>query len=840
MNVPLRDMRRVLMLVLLLLIPSAWAGEGDDWTVEVEDPFGNPISNCDVTLSDPWTGSVLNEPVNSMYQASAICEGYVVMWHPPIPTTQTIVVLEAYPLVEDLFSVEGAHTIQVLGSTWEAPVIDGPVEAPIGIPVLVIGDGGSEVRHGQNQVSIPNATISYNLSGNYSEDISVSAFHTGSGQSIEWIDGNLTVGEYGGGWNARVMSNGMPKGEAIWPPTIEWINAQLNHSATPGYANLEFTSSLTPNENITGLWTASHVFSDGLGLPFIPGVHAGIASQIDRFLNGDVNELESLLETVIYSNGREALCCIVDDGPVMFTSFEIDAEIDLATGTWGWNETGTITAVRSNIDMLRLEVPFQNDLRQTTPLTITTDGNWQYLSSPLGEWIDGSTANFTLLRDDSSISGYYTITLGPNSAPVVSMQEDYSLPWENTSYNFEAVIEDAPLSVHTCDWDISGSSQNIGVNLSSFAIDSIIPISVTCIDEGGLSDSWNSSYVLDGGTPWINASDDVQIIEPGLFDWDLMVGDDHDNDLRVFWTSNKSEDWWYTGDVLHTSFSVDSNLNSINDNLSERHMARNPVEYWLSAEVTDDVGHSTNGNWTIRLSDTTGPVILGSLEFQNDGNEWLFSNMSYRPGDRVRLNLTESFDDHSSIDKINFTIETDGEVYSELSWYEAQFWELPELGTGYHQITIKAYDELGNLASSNLSIAISPPIAKNLEVIDISSSAVEVEPGMNKFWVTVQNNGAGTTEFMLCSNDRCVNSIVGPSSYSQNATAIVFIEADLDWFETFTVELSYLDDDNQMVVKHSTSDYDAGAGLELIELLGIVIVIGVAIAWYRTRNEPRF
>jgi hypothetical protein len=219
------------------------------------------------------------------------------------------------------------------------------------------------------------------------------------------------------------MSNGMPKGEATWPPTIEWINTQLNHSTTPGYANLEFTSSLTPNENITGLWTASHVFSDGLGLPFIPGVNAGIASQIDRFLNGDVNELENLLETIIYSNGREALCCIVDDEPVMFTSFEIDAEIDLATGTWGWNETGTITAARSNIDMLRLEVPFQNDLRQTTPLTITTDGNWQYLSSPLGEWIDGSTANFTLLRDESSISGYYTITLGPNSAPVVSMQE---------------------------------------------------------------------------------------------------------------------------------------------------------------------------------------------------------------------------------------------------------------------------------------------------------------------------------------------------------------------------------------------------------------------------------
>ena len=833
-------MRRVLVLVLLLLIPSAWADEGDTWTVEVEDPFGNPISDCDVTLNDPWTGGVLNDPVDSMYQPSATCEGYVVMWHPPIPSTQTTVVLEAYPLIEDLFSVEGAHTIQVLGSTWESSVVDGSVDAPSGIPVLVIGEGGSEVRYGQNQVSIPNATISYNLSANYSEEISVLALHTGSGQSIEWIDGNLTVGEYGGGWSARVMSNGMPRGESTWPPTIEWINAQLNHSISQGYANIEFTSNLTPNENITGLWTANHVFSDGLGLPFIPGVHAGIASQIDRFLNGDVNELEDLLETIIYSNGREALCCIVDDGPVMFTSFDVEAEIDLTTGTWGWNETGTITASRSNINMLRLEVPFQNDLRQTTPLTITTDGNWQYLSSPLDEWIDGSTANFTLTRDDSSISGYYTITLGPNSAPLVTMKEDYSLPWENTSYDFEAVIEDGPLSVHDCEWNISGSSQNIGVNLSSFAIDSIIPISVTCIDEGGLLDSWNGSYVLDGGAPWINASDDIQIIEPGLFNWDLIVGDDHDDDLRVLWTSNKSEDWWYTGDVLQTSFSVDSNLNSINDNLSERQMARNPVEYWLSVEVTDDVGHSTNGNWTIRLSDSTGPVILGSLEFKNAANEWEFSNTSYRPGDRVRLNLTESFDDHSSIDKINFTIETSDEVYSGLSWTEARYWEVPEFGTGYHQITVKAYDEAGNLASSNVGIAISPPMEKNLEVIDISSSSVEVEPGMNQFWVTVQNNGAGTTEFILCSKGRCVESIVGPSSFSQNATSIVFIKADLDWFETFSVELSYLDDDNQTVVKHSVSDYDAGAGLELIELLGIVVVIGIAIVWYRYRNEPRF
>ncbi len=833
-------MRRAILLILLLLIPSAWAEESQDWTVEVEDPFGNPITNCNVTLSDPWTGGVMNEPSGAMYQPSANCEGYAVMWHPPIPTSQTTVVLDAYPLIEDLFTVEGAHTIQVLGSTWESAVVDGPVKAPSGVSVLVIGEGGSETRYSQNQIMIPNATISYNLSGNYSEDFSVIAYNTGSGQAVEWVNQNLTVGEYGGGWIARIMANGIPKGESIWPPTVEWINSQLNHSITAGSANINFTSSLIPNENITGHWNVNHVFSDGLGLPFIPGVKAGIASQVDRYLNGDVSQLESLLETMTYNNGKEALCCLIDDGPVMFTSFEIDAEIDLSSGTWGWSEVGTFTAARSNIDMLRLEIPFQNDLRQTTPLTITTDGEWQYLSSPLSEWINGSTSNFTLDRDESSISGYYTITLGPNSAPTVAMAEVYALPWDNQSYDFEAVIEDAPLSVHDCEWNISGSSQNLAVNLSALTIDSIIPVSVTCTDEGGLSDSWDGSYILDGRTPSINESNEIKIVEPGFFQWELMVEDDHDEDLLVYWTSNKSLDWWYTGDNLQTTFNVDSNLNSINDNLSERHKARNQVEYWLSANVSDDVGHSVSGNWTIRLSDISSPSILGTLERHIDGDEWVFSDTVFSPEDRIRINLTETFDDHSSIDKINFTIEITDKIYSGISWSEAQYWEVPSLGTGYHELTVKAYDEVGNLATTKVAIAISPPNTKDLEIIDITSASVETEPGMNEFWVTVQNNGAGTTEFILCSNDRCVDSIVGPSSFSQNATTIVYIKADLDWFETFSVEISYQDDNNETVVKQKTSDFNSGFGLELLELIGITVVIAIAIAWFRTRNEPRF
>jgi len=835
----LGSMRRALLLVLLLLIPAAWAEEADPWIVEVEDPFGNPISNCEVTLTEPWSGAEISNPGKGMYQASATCDGYVVMWHPPVPSTQTTVVLQAHPIIEDLFSVSGAHTMQVLGSDWEVGISDGMVDAPSGVSILVIGDGGSETRNSQPMVTIPNATTSYSIVGNYSDDISVKAIHTGSGKIVAWQDQNLTVGEYGGGWTARVYDKGIPVGNSTWPPTTQWVNEQLNSSSIHGSAKIEFTSSLHPNENISGNWDANHLFNTGLSLPFIPGAGAGIESQVDRFLQGDVSQLSMLLESINYYNGKHSLCCLIDDSEVVFSNLSIESNIDFSNGYWGWNESAEIAGERSSINLIRFEVPFQNDIRQSTPLTITTDGGWQYLSSPLNEWIEGIPNNFTLHRDETSISGYYTITLGQNSAPVLSMDEINAVPWDNTSYNFNVKIDDAPLSLHTCDWNISGLTSNIGINLSSFEKDTELPISVTCTDEGGLNGSFSTSLVLDDGYPYINSSNSVIEIAPGQFNFSLDVSDDHDDDLDVYWASNKSDGWWYSGRNLQTSFSPDSNLNSINDNITERHKQRGQIEYWLSADVSDDVGHTTSANWTIRLMDKAGPVIIADLEKLDDG-DWAPASLVSRPGDYLRLNLTQSFDDHSSIGKIKFSINILGQEYTDLSWSEIQYWELPELPVGYYEINVAGLDEAGNLAGYTFGIAIAPPIARNIEVIDIRSSTSDVEPGENQFWITVQNNGASTTEFILCSDDVCVDSIVGPSSYSQTATAIVTMKVDMGWFETFSVELSYLDDSNQTVVKHSVSEYSSGAGIGGLELT-IVVGLGIlAIVWARSRNEPRF
>ena len=66
------------------------------------------------------------------------------------------------------------------------------------------------------------------------------------------------------------------------------------------------------------------------------------------------------------------------------------------------------------------------------------------------------------------------------------------------------------------------------------------------------------------------------------------------------------------------------------------------------------------------------------------------------------------------------------------------------------------------------------------------------------------------------------------------------MEVDMDWFETFSVELSYIDDANQTVVKHTTSDFNSGVGIGMLEL-SIFVALGViAVFWVRSRSGPRF
>lgn len=831
-------MRKAIVLAILILVPSFSADSANSWTIEVEDPLGNPISNCQTWFSEPWSGVVSNSPISGMYQPHASCDGYVLMWHEPVNSSQGLVVMTAHPIIEDLFTVEGAHTIQAIGSDWLIQVENGSVDAPT-IPVIVIGDGGSEVRNSQPIISIPTSTNTYNLSEFNGSNVTVKAIHTGSGQIVEWADGNLTVGEYGAGWSARLFVDGLVRGQAIWPPTVEWIWQQINSTQTPGVATIEFLEDLVPNQRMNASWDVEHKFNTGLGLPFIPGVEAGIESQTNRFLSGDVSRLEALLESMSYSDGMEALCCEIDHYEVDFSQVEISANIDFSTGEWGWAESANIGFNRSHLELMRIEVPFNNDIRQMTTLNFKTNGNWQFLSSPLDEWISGIPSDFNLSRNQASISGMYTITIAANQAPVVSGPSGYSLDWLDQDFEFIPIISDASLSTHDCDWNIGGLNDNSSVNLSSFDAGSNLSVNLSCWDEGGAYGWWNGTYILDQGTPWINASDEIQEIPPGQFNWDLIVGDDIDENLRVFWTSNKSLDWWYTGDYLQTSFHVDSSVNTINDNISERHKERGLVEYWLAANVSDDVGHFVLGNWTIRLTDAAGPVIIHSLETDVNGT-WQPVN-TIRVGDSLRLNLTESFDDHNAIEDVKFEVSLEEEIIaSGLSWQQAQLWQVPFLDIGYHLFNVVGIDTEGNRAGALVGIGVNPLTTRNLEISKVVYSGDNLGPGKNQFWVTIKNNGATSTPFTICFIDVCTDSSVAGSSFSQTGMTDIPLNVELGWFETFTVELTYPDDNNETVTVEHVSKYSSGAGIGGLELIFLAVISAFVINWLIQRKQPRF
>ncbi|MDP6869954.1 MAG: hypothetical protein QGI21_04200 [Candidatus Poseidoniaceae archaeon] len=831
-------MRRVWWLILLLILPTISADSSNSINIEVEDPTGQPLENCQTEIRDPWSGTILQNPTKGMYQPYAFCEGYVVMWHQPVKSSQTTVVLEAYPIIDDLFTVENVSSIVAIGADWDTVPMNNSVTAPQGVSLIILGEGGSAIRTVESHISLPSTLNSYNLSGNYSQDIEVIAVHSISGAIIHWVNQTITVGEYGNGWSARILKDGLPIGNETWPPTREWVSLQLNTSEIKGQSILSFDSPLNQNQQINGTWQANHKFSTGVGLPFIPGSNAGIQSQVLRFLNGDENELENILETIDYSSGIDSHCCIIDDSAVNFDNVNIEANIDLESGVWGWNESANISIERSHLDIIHLEVPFSNDIRQLTPITFETKGVWQYLSSPLENWINGSSERFTLDRSQTSINGLYVISMTQNYPPEISINYE-ALPWENEQFELIAHIDDSHLSTHLCLWNIDGESDNSSLNLSSFEPDTLLSVSINCTDEGGLSGYWEGEIILDDEFPWINATTETQIIPPGAFNWNLMIGDDHDENLTVYWTSNKSEGWWSIGDQLETNFHVNSELNSETDSIEDRHNKRNPIEYWLAAEISDDAGHTIYRNWTIQLSDIIGPTIRGQLEFNNGGN-WENKNL-FNSTDVLRLNLTPTFDDHSAIENVLFEVKhINGTIENNLTWNEIQFLEFPNPGSGFHLMEIKSWDEVGNIGASTVGIAISPSSNRDLEIVDIKHSGGELEPGKNVFWITIQNNGASTTEFILCSGDKCKSGVIGPSSYNNNATTIVHMETEMGWFETYGVELSYIDENNNTIVKTEISEYSSGAGIGGLELLLIVTFSSITIYWLRTRNEARF
>ena len=206
----------------------------------------------------------------------------------------------------------------------------------------------------------------------------------------------------------------------------------------------------------------------------------------------------------------------------------------------------------------------------------------------------------------------------------------------------------------------------------------------------------------------------------------------------------------------------------------------------------------------------------------------------------MRINLTQSFDDYSAVENLTFNISLPDRILAEsISWEDARFFELPELEVGYHLLHILAVDDKGNMGGDYIGIPINPSDKRNLEIIEIKYSGEDLSPGNNQFWVVVQNNGALTTPFTVCSGKQCIDSEVLGSTFVSNGTISIPINVELGWFETFSVNIAYPDENNNTVVKGYDSEFETGPRISSLELIAIVFVMVLAIMWLRSRNQSR-
>jgi hypothetical protein len=856
-------MRRALfisVLVLSMALADVSADGISPLQVEVEDQFNSALGGCEINIRDAWSQALIITATSSSdgpssfeiergrtYSIAAQCEDYAIDWQMPITipaSGSSSVVINAHPVIADLFSLSGIGEVELTanGTLWSSIIeVNGStsVRAPSGLDLIISGDGGHVYRTAESTIAIANETSVFNLTfpQEWDETNGLRLVHSASGEVIEVEESlNFTIGTEGGGWSARVTKNSIGVGQGTWPPSSPWLEEQIGLDRDNGSAILEIISGMAANDQTTAHWQANHSFDISVGIPLLPGMAAGIESQVERWFAGDVRALEDLIEAMTYSDSINSLCCTWDLQPFGSANLSIESNIDIGSGYWGWNESADLSGQRRHISLIRLGLVLADDIRQQTPLRIILPEGWQHLSSSALEWFDGSPENFVMRRDQSSIAGELTITIGLNQAPIVSVIGGVLA--HETNHEFIAQISDSPLSSHDCSWNIGGLENNNSVNLSQFPADSNLSVELSCSDDGGLIGQWQGEFLLDDEAPIIHENSDLILHSPNsVFEWMLNVSDDHDDNLEVTWTSNKTLNWTYSGQFLSMSFFVDSSLNSATDTIEQRRLQRQPVQYSLAVEVMDDAGHISNANWTVELIDSTAPILIPVLEAKiNDS--WIEAE-EFTFGVEIRMNIDQSFDDHDAITELDFVLFSEEFGRYSLSWDEINDYVFPVLSPGIHRFVLITSDNSGNIVSTYIDISVNPLKGSQLAITSITGSD-EIEVGINRLYLTIENGLASPAIFMVCQAERCVQSAIDGATFAGPATSEVTLDVELGWWESVELELSWSDDSgNEATIYHPT-EISSGSGIGVLEMVTIVIALAVGIWFIRQRKKPLF
>ncbi len=584
-------------------------------------------------------------------------------------------------------------------------------------------------------------------------------------------------------------------------PEWEWLDPLPNQTEPiMGDSRFEIIGPFADSSEFSASWYANVSIRDDYGTDLLPDRELGVRVQIDQHLgdaDGELNiaELSQFVELV--ENARNLTdsellgCCLVDYAEMIPSGRGIEIVVTppnvgsvVENGSWGWQEETTLTGNTDSRLIRIIDIPRVGGVIEEIPLNVILPSPWEFRYSAMQSIIEGSPNDFTVNREDAPVTSDIRITLGENAHPITvasRLTGNSMIPLDTlTEYSGECV--DSALDDTTQWWTLhnngtmvlqsDGSDFKFIASELNFSHGEVASVVMHCMDHASTSSNWYENVLIDGESPtWeasftnvvdgdlvlLDSSAEVLEVPSGseLY-FDFSASDSNSLPVAIEVFTNKTENWQHSGvdnlDFMDRFFQSQE-VNGMHLNVSERHMAKQPSEYELILEITDDAWNSVTKSWTIRVTDMTGPGIIP--EILSNGAP-ISPSSPARAGDSIVLSLTQSYDDLDAIEDTTWEISIDGEVIvAQADWSQAEQTTLPISEVGTYVIQVVAWDSAGNKEELSWGLVVSPTSGVYISVLDVTVIGDLVEGEIVNVIVTFENTGADTGTAQLCSGDSC-------------------------------------------------------------------------------------
>ena len=620
------------------------------------------------------------------------------------------------------------------------------------------------------------------------------------------------------------------------------------------------------------------------GIDLLPNRELGVRVQIDQHLgNGDGNL--SLSEISVFvdmirsarnlSDSETIGCCVIDYSaltPVRGLDITVyppaEGPVTPNNGSWGWTEFAELTGSTDSRSTRILDIPRVGGVIEEIPLRVLLPSPWEFRYSAMQSVIEGTPNDFTVFRHQAPVSSDIRITLGENSPPstVASRQTGNTfIPLDiPTHYTGECI--DSALDQTTQWWtvhkngtmmlSVNGDSLEFTASELNFTHGQVASVVMHCMDSFSSSSNWNENILIDGESPTWEASFEIQIdgetieldsdkaiieVPSGSeFYFRFNANDSNSLPVEIEVTSDKSENWRHSSfdqlEFMDRFFQGDQ-INGMHLNLTERHEAKLPSEYGVSLSVTDDASNTVTNEWTIIVTDSSGPTIIPEI-FANDIP--ISPGSPARAGDAIVLSLTQSFDDLDAIDYVFWEIKMNEQFLAEQAiWRDVEKTTLPITAAGTYILHVIATDSSNNMEQITWGLAVSPRLGVNISVLDIVIIGDLVEGETINIVITMENTGGDVGSGILCSASTCSEEVLVVAANS-GGSGIFVAELHLDLVDSNNFDLRFewssdqAESNGSLVIDH---DFIIAPAWQMpLQVLLAVLVLLMLLAWLAHRT----